>query len=268
LATALVLGLSAGTMTVASTAGAASPGSRPRVSSGEYPAPCLSSSETSIAPVAAAQVPVEEDAVRALVGARFEGIGQCAHGLLFLMLTPGSEATAQRVRARYGPSVQIMVGFTIWDGKPGRSPTCHALPADAKPQRDITAALHLDATTVASGANLKGHVVFRNVGSSPARVLTVQPISVDLVRPGTRQVVSAYAGAIAGTGYGPLLAPGQTQTVAVVGGTGRCDGGIGSATPPGRYDAVGLVSGPDVTGKPPPGDTLTNLVPVRVVRPR
>jgi hypothetical protein len=187
---------------------------------------------------------------------------------LFLTLTPGSEAMAGRIRDRFGPAVQISIGFTAWYGKPGRSPLCPALPADAEPQRNITATLHLDATTVASGANLDGHVVFRNVGSSPARVLTVQPISVDLLEPGTHRIVGAYAGAIAGTGYGPLLASGQAQTVAIVGGTARCDGGLGSAVPPGRYDAVGLVSGPDVTGRPPPGDTLTNLVPVRVVRPR
>lgn len=262
----LLLALTVGAMTCASSAGAARSGTNETLPSNEYPTPCLASSTTSIAAVPPAQVADVENAIRTLAGARFEGIGQCAHGLLFLMLTPGSEAMAARIRARFGPSVQIAVGFTVWDGKPGRSPSCRALPADAKPQRDITAALHLDATTVASGANLEGHVVFRNVGTSPARVLTVQPIGVDLVRPGTHQVVGAYAGAIAGTGFGPLLAPGRTQTVEIVGGTARCDGGIGSATPPGRYDAVGLVSGPDVTGKPPPGNTLTNLVPVRVVR--
>lgn len=264
----LLLGLAAGAVTFVSTADAASRGSGQSLAPGEFPTPCLSSTATSIAPVAAAQVPVVENAVRALVGARFEGIGQCAHGLLFLTLTPGSEATAQRVRARFGPSVQIMVGLTVWDGKPGRSPRCPALPAGARPQRDITATLHLDASTVAGGANLEGHIVFRDVGTSPVRVLTVQPISVELVEPGTRRVVGTYAGAIAGTGYAPLLAPGRTQTVAIVGGTARCDGGVGSTAPPGRYDAVGLVSGPGVTGAPPPGTTLTNLVPVRIVRPR
>lgn len=264
----LVLGLAVGAVTFAPMAGAASRGSGQSASSSQYPGPCLSSTQTSIAPVAPGQVPVVENAVRALVGARFEGIGQCAHGLLFLMLTPGSEDAAQRVRARFGPSVQIMVGFTVWDGKPGRSPRCPALPTDAQPQRDITATLHLDATKVASGSNLEGHIVFRDVGTSPVRVLTVQPISVELVEPGTHRVVGSYAGAIAGTGYAPLLAPGQTQTVAIVGGTARCDGGIGSAAPPGSYDAVGLVSGPGVTGAAPPGNTLTNLLPVRIVRPR
>jgi hypothetical protein len=187
---------------------------------------------------------------------------------LFLMLTPGSEAMAQRVRARFGPSVQIMIGFTVWDGKPGRSPKCPALPLDARPQRDITATLHLDATSVVRGANLGGRVVFRNVGTSPVRVITAQPISVELVKRGTHQVVGAYSGAIAGTGYAPLLMPGQTNAVTIVGGTARCDGGVGSAAPPGRYDAIGVVSGPGVTGKPPPGNTLTNEVSVRVVPPR
>ncbi len=268
LATALVLVLSVGAGAAAPAAGAASRSLAPAAAGNADPAPCQGSSQTTIPSVPPAQVPVIEKEVMALAAGHFDGIGQCAHGLLFLSLTPGSESTARRVRARFGPSVQIMVGFTHWDGKPGRSPKCPAIPADAEPQRGITATLHLDTTTIASGANLDGHILFRNVGTSPARVDTVQPITVELVKPRTRQVAGAYAGAVAGTGYSPLLAPGQTQTVQIVGGTGRCDGGIGSAVPPGRYEAVGLVSGPAITGIPPPGNTLTNAVPVRVVRPR
>ena len=203
-----------------------------------------------------------------MVGKDYLSIGQCAHGLLFLMLTPGSEAMARRVRARFGPSVQIMVGFALWDGVDGRSETCPAVPSDAAPQPGIAATLELDTTTVTSGANFEGKVVFRNVGTTSVRVVTVEPIDVDLVRPGQHKVVGTYSGAVAGVGYSSVLAPGQTQAINIVGGTARCDGGTGSATPPGRYEAVGLVSGTGVTGAPPPGDTITNLVPVRVVRAR
>jgi len=48
-----------------------------------------------------------------------------------------------------------------------------------------------------------------------------------------------------------------TAEVDAIGGTARCDGGLGSALPPGRYDAVAEVSGVGVNGSdgsstPPP----------------
>jgi hypothetical protein len=92
---------------------------------------------------------------------------------------------------------------------------------------------------------------------------TVQPIEVELVTPGTRRVVGTDAGVIAGTAYAPVLAPGQSQSIPIVAGTARCDGGVGSALPPGRYEAVGLLGGPAVTGSAP--DLLTASAPVRVV---
>src|ERR1039458_2652895 len=84
-------------------------------------------SPASIPPVRGDRFQAIEKEVMALVGKHFDGIGQCAHHLLVLMLTPGSEPLAQKVRARFGPSVQIMVGWTIWNGHPGRSATCGTL---------------------------------------------------------------------------------------------------------------------------------------------
>jgi hypothetical protein len=70
---------------------------------------------------------------------------------------------------------------------------------------------------------------------------TGQPMQAVVVRPGTTHVVGVYSGGIAGTGYGPRLAPGRSSSVDVIGGTARCDGGYGSALPPGRYQVVALV---------------------------
>jgi hypothetical protein len=53
---------------------------------------------------------------------------------------------------------------------------------------------------------------------------TGQPLQAVLVRPGTLQVVSVYSGLLAGTGYGPHLAPGESSTIPAIGGTARCDG--------------------------------------------
>lgn len=253
---------------VPETAGAASGGASPIGKWDLEPAPCLPSSKTSIPPVPPSQIAAVESAVQSVVGEHMTSLGQCAHGLLYLALTPGSEALARRVRARFGPAVQIVVGFTVWNGAPGRSPHCPAVPSDAKPPKGFTATLELNAKTVTSGANLKGHIELRNPGTTAVEVDTSQPLIVDLVRPGTRDVVATYSGAIAGVGGGGLLAPGHTDTVPVVGGTARCDGGIGSAAPPGRYEAVALLSEPNGAGTGPAGDAITTLVPVRIVRAR
>ena len=58
------------------------------------------------------------------------------------------------------------------------------------------------------------------------------------MRTGTRQVVAVYNGEIGGTGCGKNLTTGQSESIPVVGGTARCDGGIGSALPPGNYQAI------------------------------
>jgi hypothetical protein len=74
------------------------------------PVACIT--RTSIPPDPVAQIHNIEQSVGELVGTYFQSIGQGGNGLLVLMLTAGSEPVAQRVRAKFGPSVQIMVGLT------------------------------------------------------------------------------------------------------------------------------------------------------------
>jgi hypothetical protein len=232
------------------------------------PAACTAKSN-SIAPVPIAQVHSLEQSVSELVGTHFQGIGQCGNGLLVLTLTAGSESVAQKVRAKFGPSVQIMVGLTAWNGQVARSPLCGTLPVASATSDGYTSTLQLQTKRVFSGADLVGKVVFRAAANRSVRLTTNSPISVVVTSPGTRRVVGVFAGGVAGTGWAPLLNPGRPQSVTVEGGTARCDGGVGSALPPGRYDAVGLVSGPGITG--PIGQSgsasahFTNAVPIQIV---
>jgi hypothetical protein len=226
---------------------------------------------TSIPPVPAGQIQAIEMEVTAFAGKRLIGVGQCAHGLLVVMLTPGNEALAQKVRADFGPSVQIMVGWTVWNGHPGRSATCGTLAAPAATPADYSSVLQLRSRVIKIGADLTGHVAFRDKSATQSvRVLTENPIEVVVTKPGTRRVVGVFTGAIAGTADARLLVPGQSQNVAVVGGTGRCDGGIGSALPPGRYDAVAEVSGVAIDGQDGPAGQpptyFTPFVPIQIVR--
>jgi hypothetical protein len=223
-------------------------------------------------PVPANQVQAIEKEVMALVGKHFDGIGQCVHHLLVLMLTPGSEVLAQKVRAKFGPSVQIMVGWTVWNGHPGRSATCGTLAAPTAAPAGYSTALDLRSRVIKDGADLQGHVTFHNPSTQSVTVLTEQPIEVVITRPGTRRVVGVYTSGIAGTAASALLVPGQSDNIDIVGGTGRCDGGIGSALPPGRYDAVAEVSGVAIDGPEggigggPPPTYLTPFVPIQIVR--
>jgi hypothetical protein len=227
---------------------------------------------TAIPPVPAGQIQAIEKEVASLAGNLLIGVGQCAHGLLVVMLTPGSEALAQKVRADFGPSVQIMVGWTVWNGHPGRSATCGTLAAPTATPADYSSVLQLRSRVIKIGAELTGHVAFRDTSATQSvRVLTESPIEVVITKAGTRRVVGVFTGAIAGTAAAPLLVPGQSRNVTVVGGTGRCDGGIGSALPPGRYDAVAEVSGVAIDGQDGPGGQLpptyfTPFVPIQIVR--
>jgi hypothetical protein len=175
-------------------AGASSTSYPPFTKSGPAePAACREPAQ-SPAPTPAHVAAIEKEVI-ALVGKSFEGIGQCGHGLLLLMLMPGSERVAHTVRVKFGSSVQIMVGLTAWNGRPGRSPVCGDLPKGAP----------------------------------------------------------------------SLLSPGQSQSAGIAAGTARCDGGLGSALPPGHYEAVGEVSGPGVTGVGDVPVYFTSIEPVQIL---
>lgn len=262
--------LIAACLLVPSEAGGSASGPYPIVPSGsKAPAPCFSTSTNQgKQSVSQNRMAAIEQRIIAMTRKHFAGIGGCGGGLLLLILTPGSESLAQQVRAKFGPSVQIMVGGTIWNGRPGRSPRCGDLPKVTGEPRGYTATLHITPSQVASGENLQGRVVLRNWGKTSVRVDTVQPIVLKIIKPRTREIVGAYTGSIAGTGYGALLAPGRSATVTILGGTGRCDGGIGSALPPGHYEAIGTVSGPGIT-EPTNSNSptyYTSLAPLQVIR--
>jgi hypothetical protein len=188
-------------------------------------------------------------AIKAMAGTDLQGIGPCPSGRVILALTPGNEPLAQRIRALFGPAVLITVGFTEWNGRPGRSPVCGPLPRSSSLPKGLTLSLHLNSNTVRSGDPLGGTLVLGDSGVSSFEMDTGQPVQAVVVRPGTHQVVGVYSGGIAGTGYAVRLDPGQSYQVAVIGGTARCDGGIGSAVPPGTYQILTVAM--DETGKPP-----------------
>jgi hypothetical protein len=221
-----------------------------------------------VSTIPAAKMSAAVGLLSAFVGTRLQSIGPCANGLITLSLTPASEPLAKRVRAIFGPAVIIGIGLTAWDGKPGRSPVCGSLPQNTSDNPGFRATLSLRSTRIASGAELMGSVLLRGTSSVPVQANTGSPIEVVITKPHSRRVVGTFSGGIAGVGYGVALSQGATKAVSIVGGTARCDGGLGSALPPGHYDAVAEVSGPAIDGTQPPIPPIvfTQFEPIQIVR--
>jgi hypothetical protein len=202
-------------------------------------------------------IPMDVAALLAAARGHFLSSITCSWGYL-VFLTPGSEVLAAQIRARFGPGVQVFIG------PDPTKPTWNCWPflESAAPPRGLDLSLHLDSTRVPSGSNFEGHLTISDQGGPRTFFMdTGQPLVVDVVRWGTKQVVGSYTGAIAGTGYGLRIVPGQSYQVDTVGGTSRCDGS-NSSLPAGRYQVIAQVM--DERGVPP--RYLTPPVPLTVTR--
>lgn len=170
------------------------------------------------------------------------GVGACPGGPALVGLNPGEESVAHRLWARYGSRVAITVGLTSYDGHPGRSPLCGALEPSMPLPGGLHLALQLDSRRVRSGSTFDATAVVSERGPDSYVMDTGEPIEAVVVRPGSLRVVGVFSGGIGGTGAELHVAPGAMGTIPVVGGTARCDGGIGSALPPGRYQVIARVA--------------------------
>jgi hypothetical protein len=159
-----------------------------------------------------------------------------------VQLAPGQETVAARLLRQFGRQVALSVGDTNFCGRAGRSGVCSALP----PPVGLAPGLHLDLrlarSTVRSGRSGKGKLVITNAGPGTFNVDTGQPLVGFVLHPGTRRVVATSVFAVGGTGFDARMRPKTTVSVPVVFGTGRCDGGVGSALPAGRYDVAVFIS--------------------------
>jgi hypothetical protein len=153
-------------------------------------------------------------------------------------LMAGREALAARVAKMFGPKVSITVGLTSYCGGPGRSPVCSSMPRGDHLPSGLNLKLKVEHPTVKTGDFANATLVVSEGGPGTFQMDTGQPLVAQVVRPGTRHVVGTYDAGIGGTGYGSRLEPGQIERIPIVFGTARCDGGLGSAMPPGRYDVV------------------------------
>jgi hypothetical protein len=213
-------------------------------------------------PLTAAQMGQIDEHLMATEEANLVSGGPCPGGPVIVSLKPGREWLARELAAVYGDKLVIYVGLTAWDGKPGRSPVCGRLPRSAPLPRGLSLAFVPDSGAVTSGDDFVGQVALHEQGPGTLSMNIGQPLEAVLVRPGTERVVGVYAEGIAGTGQTVRLAPSQSTSVHVVGGTARCDGGTGSALPAGTYWATVLVTN---EGTGPSPYYFTHPVTLRVL---
>ena len=179
-----------------------------------------------------------------MIDGAFYGVGTGLH-TIDVDLFPGHEQLAAELEQRFGDAVTIRIGTTRYCGSPGRSGRC----ADAQGATTLPPGLHLtlilaDRTVARTEAAARGSLKVRYDGPGTLVVDTGQPIVAHIVKRGTRTVIGTFTGGIRGTGLFIRLATGQERPINVLIGIARCDGGIGSALPPGTY-GVRTPLGPD-----------------------
>ena len=176
--------------------------------------------------------------VNVIAGDQLQMTAACPGGPVLIGLAPGNEKLAHKLLADYAKNMAVTVGLTTYNGSPGRSPRCGSLTPSAPLPPGLQLTLQLKHDSVRSAASFAATVIVSEHGPEDFSMDTGQPLSAVLVRPGTLQVVGIYSGGIAGTGYFTHLTPGKTSTIPAFGGTARCDGGLGSALPPGTYQVI------------------------------
>ncbi len=223
-------------------------------------------------PIRASSITPDIARLRSMASGYLYAIGPCGNGAIVLWLAPGAEPIAREIRDTFGSAVKIGIGLTAWNGRPGRSPRCGDLSAPAAAPPPYSSSLVLRSRKIKIGGDLRGKVVLRATRTRGVEVATASPIEVVITKVRSRRVVGVFAGAIGGVARALAVSPGQDKAVSIAGGTARCDGGLGSALPPGNYNAVAEVSGIGVNGTAggpggsPPPTYFTQFVPIQIVR--
>ena len=87
----------------------------------------------------------------------------------------------------------------------------------------LEATLELAERSVVAGQNGTGRVTLRNVGTARVAFSSEQPLVGGVNDPVSGEAVGGYFGAIAGTGRGVQLSPGEEQVIDVIFGTASSD---------------------------------------------
>ena len=177
-------------------------------------------------------------------------------GAVNVGLRADAESLAAQLHESYGSDVRVTLGRFPYPRD--RTPTIEEQrvaerlrnrPADEEVSiPGLEATLELNHRTVVSGRDGTGRVTLRNVGGVKVEFSSEQPLVGGVNAPASGDAVGGYVGAIAGTGRGVLLFPGDEQVIDVIFGTASWDLHRGYALPPGRYVVTARVPVMDSPG--------------------
>jgi hypothetical protein len=164
---------------------------------------------------------------------------QLGQSVVVIELVPGQEKLAMNLIERFGDILMVSVGALpfVPDGCGPKPPPrkCPDLAGNDPATVGLELSIVVDTLTISQGAVGQAKLVERNIGTAPFSLDSGQPVVGLLVYPGTLRVAGEFTGPIAGVGGGPQLAPGESGSISMIFGTGRCDGEPGSSVPPGVY---------------------------------
>jgi hypothetical protein len=159
--------------------------------------------------------------------------------VLIVGLNPGQEARAAEYVQRWGPIVRIEIAGQPYVpkgcGPQSQAPTCFDVaagdPAAAKVELSLTLAKSAFTVAEVGQATLRVH----NLGTETFNASSGPEIVGVVVQPSTSHVVGQFTGAARLSLIVRPIAPGESADIPVIFGAARCDGGEGSALPPGVY---------------------------------
>jgi hypothetical protein len=179
-----------------------------------------------------------DDAMREIIemaGASFQSVGR-GGGVIHVNLRADGEDVAAKVHAAYGELAEIVVGMLPYPDRFGGPPLCEPA-ADVLPSlAPLDVDLGLDSDSVASGADFHGDVIITNTDTLPFDFQSGPTQTAVVYLPGATTPSGFFTGGMDAMGFGARLAPGESVTLDVVGGTASCDPALGYALPPGSYE--------------------------------
>jgi hypothetical protein len=170
-----------------------------------------------------------------MVGQTFQSVGRGA-GVIHVNLRADGEGVAAEVVAAYGDLAEITVGMLPYPDRFASPPLCGPEPGELTSDAPLTAAAELDADVVASGADFRGKVTITNGGDVDFDFMSGPTQTAVVYLPGADTPSGFFTGGMDAIGFGATLAPGESVTLDVVGGTASCDPALGYALPPGPYE--------------------------------
>jgi hypothetical protein len=166
-------------------------------------------------------------------------------GVVNVTLRADKEVLAARLHERYGDAVSITLGkFPYPVDRPltwlevQRRGRPKGTPPEEVTIPNLEARLELSAPELKAGEDGKGQVVLRNAGDTRIDFLSEQPLVGVVVEPGSNKVVGGYLGAIAGTGLGLKLDPGEEVEIRLIFGSASFRREVGYSLPPGHYQVL------------------------------